>query len=136
MARTRRKFRATVSSLLIGGAVAQLGERLVRNEEVRGSNPLGSTIYRQNSLVFLSYRSDWFDNDLIGFGQFKKFTTNRSIRRRIPGGCTLPPDPNYVELTFKSEQFIDANSTRTAGDPQRKRDQACIAKARDHILGR
>ena len=25
------------------GAVAQLGERLVRNEEVRGSNPLGST---------------------------------------------------------------------------------------------
>jgi hypothetical protein len=26
-----------------GGAVAQLGERLVRNEEVRGSNPLGST---------------------------------------------------------------------------------------------
>ena len=27
----------------IGGAVAQLGERLVRNEEVRGSNPLSST---------------------------------------------------------------------------------------------
>ena len=26
------------------GAVAQLGERLVRNEEVRGSIPLGSTI--------------------------------------------------------------------------------------------
>jgi uncharacterized membrane protein len=26
-----------------GGAVAQLGERLVRNEEVRGSSPLGST---------------------------------------------------------------------------------------------
>ena len=25
------------------GAVAQLGERLVRNEEVRGSIPLGST---------------------------------------------------------------------------------------------
>ena len=30
----------------VGGAVAQLGERLVRNEEVRGSNPLGSTTYR------------------------------------------------------------------------------------------
>ena len=27
----------------LGGAVAQLGERLVRNEEVRGSTPLGST---------------------------------------------------------------------------------------------
>ena len=35
---------SNVASLLIGGAVAQLGERLVRNEEVRGSNPLGSTI--------------------------------------------------------------------------------------------
>ena len=28
------------------GAVAQLGERLVRNEEVRGSIPLGSTTLR------------------------------------------------------------------------------------------
>ena len=31
------------------GAVAQLGERVVRNDEVRGSIPLGSTI---NSLFF------------------------------------------------------------------------------------
>jgi hypothetical protein len=34
--------------LHLAGAVAQLGERLVRNEEVRGSTPLGSTI-RQSS---------------------------------------------------------------------------------------
>src|ERR1700724_802260 len=32
--------------LPIGGAVAQLGERLVRNEEVTGSTPLGSTNLR------------------------------------------------------------------------------------------
>ena len=32
--------------LSTGGAVAQMGERLVRNEEVRGSIPLGSTIRR------------------------------------------------------------------------------------------
>ncbi len=32
------------------GAVAQLGERLVRNEEVRGSIPLSSTIPRLNLL--------------------------------------------------------------------------------------
>src|SRR5215510_3634416 len=32
------------------GAVAQLGERLVRNEEVRGSIPLGSTIPPLDSL--------------------------------------------------------------------------------------
>src|SRR5881396_868406 len=36
--RNERKFRCTLA-----GAVAQLGERLVRNEEVRGSIPLGST---------------------------------------------------------------------------------------------
>jgi putative endonuclease len=30
----------------LAGAVAQLGERLVRNEEVRGSTPLGSTSLR------------------------------------------------------------------------------------------
>jgi hypothetical protein len=30
------------------GAVAQLGERLVRNEEVSGSIPLSSTIRRDN----------------------------------------------------------------------------------------
>src|ERR1700693_4920803 len=42
MAPTRRKG----AILPIGGAVAQLGERLVRNEEVRGSNPLGSTNLR------------------------------------------------------------------------------------------
>src|SRR6185369_10337148 len=35
--------------LRLGGAVAQLGERLVRNEEVRGSNPLGSTSLRSRS---------------------------------------------------------------------------------------
>src|SRR3984885_11206377 len=33
-------------ALFHGGAVAQLGERLVRNEEVRGSTPLGSTKLR------------------------------------------------------------------------------------------
>ena len=30
---------------LIGGAVAQMGERRVRNAEVRGSIPLGSTMF-------------------------------------------------------------------------------------------
>ena len=35
--------------LLLMGRVAQLGERLVRNEEAGGSNPLSSTIF-QNDL--------------------------------------------------------------------------------------
>ncbi len=34
---------------VFGGAVAQLGERLVRNEEVSGSIPLGSTSLRKRS---------------------------------------------------------------------------------------
>ena len=37
-------------ALFYGGAVAQLGERLVRNEEVRGSTPLGSTSLRALAL--------------------------------------------------------------------------------------
>src|SRR5262249_48031281 len=43
MARTRSHTAAAAAWLHFGGAVAQLGERLVRNEEVRGSTPLGST---------------------------------------------------------------------------------------------
>jgi hypothetical protein len=33
------------------GAVAQLGERLVRNEEVSGSIPLSSTIYSTEEIL-------------------------------------------------------------------------------------
>ncbi len=44
MAATRQNPRQIGLVYTSGGAVAQLGERLVRNEEVRGSNPLGSTI--------------------------------------------------------------------------------------------
>src|SRR5215831_20760080 len=39
------KTRAKSAWFTPGGAVAQLGERLVRNEEVRGSTPLGSTTF-------------------------------------------------------------------------------------------
>ena len=37
--------RSTLSAPSVDGAVAQLGERDVRNVEVRGSIPLGSTTY-------------------------------------------------------------------------------------------
>src|SRR5882724_11839954 len=43
MTRTRHPLQRFSALLHLGGAVAQLGERLVRNEEVRGSTPLGST---------------------------------------------------------------------------------------------
>jgi hypothetical protein len=46
MAATRQNPRQIGLVYTSGGAVAQLGERLVRNEEVRGSTPLGSTRYR------------------------------------------------------------------------------------------
>src|SRR6266850_6151415 len=41
---------AATFGLHLGGAVAQLGERLVRNEEVRGSGPLGSTSLRREAV--------------------------------------------------------------------------------------
>src|SRR5262249_36016085 len=41
-----------------GGAVAQLGERLVRNEEVRGSTPLGSTTPKRKTFQRLARRGD------------------------------------------------------------------------------
>ncbi len=34
------------------GAVAQLGARLNRTQEVRGSNPLGSTIVKSRDIVY------------------------------------------------------------------------------------
>jgi hypothetical protein len=54
MAATRQNPRQIGLVYTSGGAVAQLGERLVRNEEVRGSTPLGSTItgLRHPSLSF------------------------------------------------------------------------------------
>jgi hypothetical protein len=36
------------------GAVAQLGERLVRNEEVRGSIPLSSTTIPGSHMIFVT----------------------------------------------------------------------------------
>ena len=42
------------------GAIAQLGERLVRNEEVSGSIPLGSTIPLPDTwFVTKFYKSGW-----------------------------------------------------------------------------
>src|SRR5215471_3013173 len=52
MAPTRTPLRDAV----FGGAVAQLGERLVRNEEVRGSTPLGSTTPKTTDGWFEQYR--------------------------------------------------------------------------------
>jgi hypothetical protein len=54
MAATRQNPRQFGLVYAYGGAVAQLGERLVRNEEVRGSTPLGSTTtqIRRPSLPF------------------------------------------------------------------------------------
>jgi hypothetical protein len=37
------------------GAVAQLGERVVRNDEVSGSIPLGSTIFPENSAFYCGH---------------------------------------------------------------------------------
>ena len=58
--------RRTVAS---GGAVAQLGERLVRNEEVRGSTPLGSTTGYRSSARDLLLPRDWRPHPVIEEGR-------------------------------------------------------------------
>ncbi len=55
------------------GVVAQLVERLVRNEKVRGSTPLGSTIQNNqgisafHALQSLAVRSDLRSNLAVGY---------------------------------------------------------------------
>src|SRR5262249_49490739 len=51
-----RQTRAKSAWFTPGGAVAQLGERLVRNEEVRGSTPLGSTSVTARFIGFFASR--------------------------------------------------------------------------------
>ncbi len=41
----KQRYLGRLSRVVRGGAVAQLVERVVRNDEVRGSIPLSSTIY-------------------------------------------------------------------------------------------
>jgi hypothetical protein len=44
------------------GAVAQLGERLICIQEVRGSNPLSSTIHMSNPLYVSVFEKNWLFN--------------------------------------------------------------------------
>ena len=63
-------FRAPTRVLplrLKAGAVAQLGERLVRNEEVRGSNPLGSTTAKYLNLMYFGDRPAVAGPDLVDY---------------------------------------------------------------------
>ena len=76
MAATRQNPRQIGPVYMSGGAVAQLGERLVRNEEVRGSTPLGSTTaqIRHPSLPFATSRDS-----------SREVTANSWVRRwRVP----------------------------------------------------
>jgi hypothetical protein len=53
------RIRTAFRRLRLAGAVAQLGERLVRNEEVSGSIPLGSTSSHLKLLFLRSYLASW-----------------------------------------------------------------------------
>jgi hypothetical protein len=91
MAATRRDFsRNDVKSLRFGGAVAQLGERLVRNEEVRGSNPLGSTIQ--------PLRGHFFRQEKFSTRSGGPRTRPFSLRRR---GLRRTHRPNAIAVSQK-----------------------------------
>ena len=79
--RTRQRpapFRVPVARF--GGAVAQLGERLVRNEEVRGSTPLGSTSFRAH---FIGFSTSWWSQS--------KHQKSRSVTTLAQRGRTWRP---------------------------------------------
>ncbi len=63
------------------GAVAQPGERLVRNEKVTGSNPVGSTIY---------------------FGQMSKVESQKSQKNCVAFSRSLREDSLKCSATERS----------------------------------
>src|SRR6185369_10855822 len=64
------------------GAIAQLGERLVRNEEVGGSIPPGSTSLRRFAAT--TGKPAYYHKTIRGLGTAK--------RRRLPGEARLGED--------------------------------------------
>lgn len=74
----RKQLKATLPPIV--GAVAQLGERCVRNAEVRGSIPLGST--------------------LVGIAAVQKSAISESVTcRGVVRGCVVVSWPQACPMT-------------------------------------
>src|ERR1700722_10430425 len=85
MAPTRQKPAAFWPGFILGGAVAQLGERLVRNEEVRGSTPLGSTSLRSLRELRLGRPKTRCMKFPLRHGRAWPFEERRRYARLCPG---------------------------------------------------
>ena len=104
-----------------GGAVAQLGERLVRNEEVRGSIPLGSTSPDMQIPLFFQIdrlensRGDILDRFQIGSLLPDLRAANPLAALRIFGCMTLtkpmPLPTRHCQILVRARA---ANRARTA----------------------
>jgi hypothetical protein len=103
MAPTRRFFSNDDSCRCFGGAVAQLGERLVRNEEVRGSNPLGSTTPKPTFLDVVEVSTRAGSNIRSG-------PTSRHI---APSETNVGQGPNWRQL--KERRAATASGTSSGG---------------------
>ena len=93
------------------GVVAQLVERLVRNEEVRGSTPLGSTIlkahYIEFFLWFVSVLRQWRDTTLLGhlkMKHFNKISCLLAFCLFLAGCATYIPAPNSPRIIIHAEE--------------------------------
>jgi hypothetical protein len=93
------------------GAVAQLGERLVRNEEVRGSIPLGSTKYLRKSLKSSRKREAGQSgpNLAVTTSHLRGNAPKRSEAGRVRTIRTYIPSPNATDSNASAKRWLRHN---------------------------
>ena len=79
------------------GAVAQLGERCVRNAEVEGSTPFRST----EKALFANPANEAFSLGFVGFSSFAL----RVVRRSVFSYAMTGTDPKRLDLPASGELF-------------------------------
>src|SRR5215813_14933214 len=97
--------RAVCVTLISVGPVAQLGERLVRNEEASGSIPLRSTMFQQLSSTLyhnhVPLRSNSVDDCTLGSIEFRQSLVHHAHHLR-----------NRAPLRSRNELRVDVHSGR------------------------
>src|SRR5215217_6141216 len=78
---------------ILAGAVAQLGERLVRNEEVRGSTPLGSTSLHRSAAGLARHRQSAIRQRTTAADRRLPTVAARCPVKAVGGGGPNEPHP-------------------------------------------
>ena len=101
----------------IFGAIAQLGERFVRNEEVGGSIPLSSTKKRNHRFRFLFLNASFLKPSDEGYITFRNdFLFDETSTIVVTKMRTIPNGIAYDEiLIFRSNSIADVLPERMYG---------------------